>query len=78
MSADQSLLPGFRRPGRPSSGVSRSELLRRAQAERRKRLGCITLSVPVSKGLHRKLRGRARRAEKTLQEFVLRALEKVA
>lgn len=72
------MLPGFRRPGRPSSGLPRTELLRRAQAKRRERLGCITLSVPVPKSLHAKLRGKARMADATLQEFVLRTLEKVA
>lgn len=78
MSAEELFLPGIRGPGRPRSGLSRVELVRRSQAARRKRLGCMTISVPVSKSLHSKLRARAEDANTTLQAYVLRALEKAA
>ena len=78
MSVQDLFLPGLRGPGRPRSGLSRVELVRRSQAERRKRLGCITISIPVPKSLHSKLRAKAEKANTTLQTYVVRALERAA
>ena len=72
----QPRLPGLHGPGRPSGDKSRKELLREAQARRRKKNNLRSLSVMVPSEFLDQVKISAQENDQTMTDFVIEQLTK--